>query len=475
MVLQWMTNIASGAMNEAADDLVFKMLKDKYTDNLLSVLSVAKRMSFFNIMELLMRATQGTALERPLGTHLHLSPWELLLLNPVHLYRLPVEDYLTIDTSVTIGPESENPLKLQIPVFIAGMSYGSALSRDAKVALARAATEMGTATNTGEAGLLTAEREAATRLIGQYNRGGYLNTPDKYTQLDAVEIQLGQGAQGSSPQRTAARFIDEEMRQVFEVGEGEDVVLHSRVPGIDGPADLRRVAGQLRRDTKVPIGVKMAASNFIEKELAIALDAGVDFVTVDGAEGASHATSPTSEDDLGLPTIYAIARARRFLESRGARGRVSLLAGGGLFTPGQFLKALALGADAVYIGTAAVMAMVAQQLVKASPREPSLQLVLHSGRLHEKFDVELAVKSLVNFLKASVDEMKNVMYSLGHAAVSELGPDDLCCVDPWLARALGVSYAGVAPEEQDAFFAGMQAGTGIGIGTGAHEAAIPGH
>lgn len=101
-----------------------------------------------------MRATQGQALERPLGTHLHLSPWEMLLLNPVHLYRFPVEDQTTIDTSVTTVPRASKPLKLQIPVYITGMSYGSALSKDAKVALAQAATEMGTAINTGEAGLL---------------------------------------------------------------------------------------------------------------------------------------------------------------------------------------------------------------------------------------------------------------------------------------------------------------------------------
>src|SRR5690606_12835665 len=124
-------------------------------------------------------------------------PWEQLLLNPVHLVRMPTDDSVKVDMSVTIGRRAKKPLKIQIPIMIAAMSYGGALSKRAKIALAKAASAVGTATNTGEAGLLEEEREAANLLIGQYNRGGWMNTPDKYTRLDAIEIQLGQGAQGS--------------------------------------------------------------------------------------------------------------------------------------------------------------------------------------------------------------------------------------------------------------------------------------
>jgi glutamate synthase domain-containing protein 2 len=452
MVWEWMNKLVRGVGNEGADDMVFKMMKDKYTDNMLMVLSVMKRTSFFNAMEIWMRATQGQALERPLGTHLRLSPWELLALNPVHLCRFPVEDGKKIDTGVTIGPLAEKPLELKIPVYITGMSYGSALSKAAKVALAKAASKMGTATNTGEAGLLPAEREAADKLIGQFNRGGYLNTPDKYKQLDAVEIQLGQGAQGASPQRTQAKFIDEEMREVFGLEKGQDAVLHTRIPGVNSVQDFRKLVKALKEETGVPVGVKIAASHYLEDELDIAVHAGVDFVTVDGGEGATHAASPTAEDHLGLPTIYAIARARRYLNGEGQKGRVSLLAGGGLFTPGHFLKALALGADAVYIGTTAVMAIVSQQMVKVAPTEPPTQLVLHAGRFREKFDADLGAKSLVNFLKVSMDEITAVMYALGKPAIAQLDTDDLCCLDPWVARALHLAYGGVAPSEQEGYY-----------------------
>lgn len=450
--MPWLTHLMRGVVDETADELLLKMLKDKYTDNLLAVLSVLTRVGFFPGLELWMRAVQGTGLERPLGTNLHLSPWEDVLLNPVHLYRLPVEDKVPIDTAVTVGPRAARPLHLKIPVYITGMSYGSALSADAKVALAKAASIMGTATNTGEAGLLPEEREAADKLIGQYNRGGYLNTPDKYKQLDAIEIQLGQGAQGASPQQTQAKFVDEKMQEVFGLRVNEPSVLHSRLPGVNRPEDFAGVAHQLKEETGVPVGVKLAATHYLEQELGIILDAGVDFVTVDGAEGGTHGSSPTLLDDLGLPTIYAVARARRFLDRHPRGGDVSLLAGGGLFTPGHFLKALALGADAVYIGTAAVLALVAQQVNQVTPTEPPTQLILNAGALKDRFDVDLGTASLVNFLSVAMEEVKAVMYAVGKPAVSQLGPDDLVCLDPWLARALQLPYAGVSAAEQEAFY-----------------------
>ncbi len=453
-----------GVTNEASDDFLYKTMKDKYTDNLLGLLSIVKRTSFFNAMELWMRATQGQAIERPLGTHLHLSPWEMLLLNPVHLFKFPVDDLVKIDTGVTIGPMSPRPLELQIPVYITGMSYGSSLSKNAKVALAMAASAMGTATNTGESGLLPEERAAATKLIGQYDRGGFLNQPEKYRQLDAIEIQLGQGAQGSSPQRTQAKFVDAEMRQVFGLKKGQDIVLHSRLPGVNSVGEFRGLVRKLKNDTGVPVGVKIAASHYLELELAEILKAGVDFITLDGAEGATHASSPTSEDDLGLPSIYAIARARRFIDGNGYKGKVSLLAGGGLFTPGRFTKALALGADAVYIGTAAILALMSEQVTKVTPNEPPTQLILHSGRMKDQFDPELGAKNLVNFLKVGMKEMTTLMYSLGKDAFSQLDRTDLCCLDPMLARALNVPYAGVAGYEQENFYRDTDMGRGRGIG-----------
>jgi glutamate synthase domain-containing protein 2 len=458
VVIKWAGDLLRGVMDETADDIMSKMMQDRYTDNLLTGLSIAKKCGFQNLMEIEMRAAQGATLERPLGSSLRMSPWETLMFSPVHLHRFPVESMEQINMGVTIGPQAKRPLKLDIPIFIAGMSYGSALSVTAKVALARAASALGTATNTGEAGLLPEERSEAMKLIGQYNRGGYLNQPDKYKQLNAIEIQLGQGAQANAPQRTQVKFIDDKMRTVFNLKKGQDAVLNARIPGINTAEDFINTVRRLKQEVDVPVGMKLAATHHLEKELDVAAEAGVDFISVDGAEGGTHGSTPTLQDDVGLPTIYGIARARRHLKRLGLIGKVSLLAGGGLITPGQFLKALALGADAVYIGTVAILALVAQQITKVTPGEAPMQMVLHTGRYKDKFDIDLGTQNLVNFLVLSVEEMTSVMLVLGHTALDHLTTADMACTDPFLAQALGVQYAGIAPMEQGNYYEGLFAG-----------------
>lgn len=240
---------------------------------------------------------------------------------------------------------------------IAGMSFGGALSKKAKIALAKGASMAGTATNTGESGLMEEEREAASLLIGQYNRGGWLNTPDKYCRLDAIEIQLGQGAQGSTSQRTVASKIGQEYREVYGLAKGEDALVHTRLPGVNSLEKFIELVRKLKGETEIPIGLKIAATHYLEQELQIALEAGVDFITIDGAEAGTHAATPILEDDLGLHTLYAVSRASKYL-SKKSDGNVSLIAAGGLANPGQYLKAMALGADAVYIGTAAITALL---------------------------------------------------------------------------------------------------------------------
>jgi glutamate synthase domain-containing protein 2 len=313
---------------------------------------------------------------------------------------------------------------------------------------------VGTATNTGESGLLEEERQAAKILIGQYNRGGWLNDPAQYKRLDAIEIQLGQGAQGSSPQRTKAENIGQEYQEVFRLADGEDAVIHSRLPGVDTQEQFIALVRQLREETGVPVGLKIAATHYLERELEVALKAGVDFVTVDGAEGGTHAAAPILEDDLGLPTMFAVRRAAKYLASKGA-GDVSLIATGGLVTPGHFLKAMALGADAVYTGTAALIAMIGDQMTHAVPFETPVEMVVYSGKMTDKLDIDRSVTNLTNFLNACVREMELVAYSAGKTRFSEFTTADLCTLDPFLSRALGVELGYISSEEQQAYFAGL--------------------
>ncbi|REJ32424.1 MAG: FMN-binding glutamate synthase family protein, partial [Bacillota bacterium] len=169
---------------------------------------------------------------------------------------------------------------------------------------------------------------------------------------------------------------------------------------------------------------------------------------VDGAEGATHGGPPILQDDLGLPTLHALARTVRYLEQAGAKDDVSIIASGGLVTPGHFLKALALGADAVYIGTIALLATLHTQMLKAAPVEPAVQVALYTGRYSEDFDVDQGAQSLANFLRSCVREMELAVYALGKTAFRQLERSDLCSVDPEIARMCGIDYAAFPPDRQ---------------------------
>lgn len=449
---KWLGNLTRSLMNELADKAVERMARDQYTENLFELVPVTRKVGAVNLMETVMRANLGMPPGRPLGSFRRFSPWEQFLFNPVHLHRFPTPEDVPVDTAVTIGKRAKKPLTISIPIMIAAMSFGGALSKSAKIALAKGATLIGTATNTGEAGLLKEEREAAGLLIGQYNRGGWLNTPEKYRQLDAIEIQLGQGAQGSTPQRTAAKNIGPDFREAFGLPEGRPAQIRSRLPGVNTKEEFVSLVRRLREETGVPVGLKIAATHFLEQEIRIGLEAGIDFITVDGAEGGTHAAAPTLEDDLGLPTLFAVTRAAKYLWKQKATGKVSLIATGGLTTPGDCLKAMALGADAVYLGTVAVMAMVGDQMAKTMPFEPPTSLVVYNAKATDKLDVERSARNLFRFLNAMVREMELVCISLGKTSLQDVTRSDLCTLDPFLARATGVDLAYVAHEEQPSYF-----------------------
>jgi glutamate synthase domain-containing protein 2 len=400
--MKFIDNYIRSLLNEYVDKGFTRLIRDQYTENLFEMVPVSKKVGVINLIELAMRAGTGNPPARPLGSHLQMSPWDKLLFNPVHLYRFPTQENVPIATAVTIGPKALRPLTVAIPILIGGMSFGGALSKSTKIALAKGAAMAGTASNSGEAGLLEEERQAASLLIGQYNRGGWLNRPDKYKKLDAIEIQLGQGAQGSAPQRTSGKNIGPDFREVFQIQPGQDALIKSRLLGINTKEDFISLVKSLRNDAGVPVGLKLAATHHLEEELRIALEAGVDFVAVDGAEGGTHAAAPVLEDDLGLPCLYAVSRTAQFFKDQGVFGEVSIIASGGLITPGQILKAMALGADCVYIGTAAVMALVGDQMAGSLPFEPPVSLVVYNAKMTDKLDINKGAQNLFRFLNATV-------------------------------------------------------------------------
>lgn len=423
-----------------SDDLAEKLLTDSYTENLWEMYATIKKVTPQLLVETSLRAETGTPLSRPFGSPHHFSEWDKLLFNPVHLMELPTPTEEEVETETIIGPEAKKPLKLGIPIIISGMSYGGALSKACKIALAKASTLAKTATNSGEAPLIKEEREAADKFILQYNRGAWATDINDLREADMIEIQLGQGAQAGAPMRTPASKIDSEMREIFKLEEGEDAIIHSRLPGVNSSDDFITLVNELHSNLDVPVGIKIAATNYLEEELEIAVKAGVDFVTIDGASGGTHGGPAILQDDMGLPTLPALVRTVEYMEKKGIREKVSILIGGGLLTPGHFLKALALGADAVYIGTIAILAFVHTEGLKATPWEPPTSLVLYTGNLKEDLDIDKAARNLLNFLNSSIEEMKLAVKAMGKDNFISLNRKDLCSVDRELAERIGIDW-----------------------------------
>ncbi|HYG60616.1 MAG TPA: FMN-binding glutamate synthase family protein [Symbiobacteriaceae bacterium] len=390
------------------------------------------------LLETFLRAERGKTISRPLYTtkqHLHFDD---LMFIPAQLAKLPTGENDRIDLTTVIGPKAARPLKLDLPVYITGMAFGLSLSDRCKIALAKGSAEVGTATNSGEGGFYEPERKHARHYILQYTRGGWPWDPAALRQADAIEIQAGQGAQAGSPQSTPAWKLTDEERKAMGLPKHQDAVIHSRFPGVEKPADFQGLVERIRSMVDgVPVGIKIAAGHNLEADLQVALEAGVDFVTVDGAQAASHAAAPILLDDFGIPSVIALCRAARVLNGTG----VSLVVSGGFMTPGEILKALALGADAVAVGSAPLLAAVHAQWLKVAPLEPPTTLVLHDGKHRDKFDIEEGARDVGNWFKAVTDELVTGVRCVGKQSVHEVSAEDLCALSPDLAAVTGVPLA----------------------------------
>lgn len=429
-------------LNPMMDDALVKMMSVDYPDNPLVMFSIADKLTPYALIEAGMRAELGTELKRPIGSPLVLSPWEKILLNPKQLFKLPTPDINQVDTKTVIGKNAKRPLQLDIPIMITGMSLGGSLSYRMKTALAKGSAMAGTSTNTGESTVTDEERDNAKFLIGQYNRGGWLTSKEQLKRLDAIEIQFGQGAFGGGVQSTMKnRDIGDRLKEAWHVEGDEDATIYSRFPNINSTKDIIHMINELKGQYDVPVGVKIAGTDYIENELEVIAQTNADYIVIDGSEGGTAVAPPTLEDNVGLPTLHSLVRAADWLSEHGLSDQFSLIIAGGLKTPGHFLKALALGADAVYIGSIALMAALQTQMAKALPQDPPPQVALYTGRLNQKLDVDLAAQHLFNFLNSCIAEMKLAVQAISKDAMKALDKTDLVSVDKDLAEFINIRYA----------------------------------
>ncbi len=431
--------LTRGTLNRLHDRAMKKIMENPYDKNLYALISSASRIGIQNIVETNLRATEGKVIARPMGTPKKMPGFDDLMFSIAQLDTMPTPFEISTDTRVTIGKKAEKPFVIDMPIMIAPMAYGEALSLEAKVALAKGATMAGIASNTGEGPFLPEERKAARYLIYQYHRGDWNKTPEIMSQCDGIEIQLGQGAIGGVGHVLDAKNIDRELRKAFNYPKNKDAVAHSRQPEVQRPEKLAGLVEKLRTIGQgTPIGVKMAAGKQLEADLDWVCDAGVDFISLEGAEAATKGSAPILQDDFGVPLIFAIKRAADWLQKHGYRERVSLIAAGRIRTPADMLKACAMGADACYIGAIALFAISHTQVLKALPFEPPTQIIWYKARYSKKFNPNEGAKTLHKFLLSCKGEIDEAIKGLGKFSLKEVGREDLMALTDLISTGCGI-------------------------------------
>jgi glutamate synthase domain-containing protein 2/nitrite reductase/ring-hydroxylating ferredoxin subunit len=354
-----------------------------------------------------------------------------LLFRPAQIDRLPTQGEEPVDTSVVLGARAARPLRLDIPVFVSHMSYG-ALSAEAKEALARGASAAGTAIASGEGGAHPRERDNAEHYIFEMASGYFGWTEANIRAADAIEIKMGQGAKPGLGGTLLGAKVTAEIAEVRGVAPGTDVHSPAHFRDINSPADLARRIDEIRSITGgAPIGVKFAAGD-VEADLAAAVEAGADWITVDGLGGGTGAAPVHVKDNVGIPSMFALIRARRWLEDHGVRD-VQIIATGGFRTADEMAKALALGADAVALATASLMAIGCQQYRACHRGTCPVGIATQDRTLRDRLDVATSAARLDAFLRGATAMIVDYARVCGHTAVGQFSRSDLVTLDRGIA------------------------------------------
>ncbi len=361
---------------------------------------------------------------------------ELVFL-PAQLSKRPVDYYREkISSKTIIGKNSKKPIELETPIIIGAMSFG-ALSKEAKIALAKASKMAGTIANTGEGGMLSEEREFAKFLTIQYSTGRFGITEEILKKADAIEIKIGQGAKPGMGGLLTKEKLTEEIIKVRNVEEGKDVHSPPYHPDIKNKEDLKNKIEWLRGLTGgVPIILKLAAG-YVEDDVKLAVEANPDIIAIDGMEGGTGAAPEAVLNEVGIPTLFALAKARKILDELAAKQELWI--GGGLTKGSDFAKALALGADAVFCGTAFLVAMGCTYCRLCYLGRCNFGLTTQDPELRKRLNIEEASKKVANYIKNCTEEIKMITGACGKNNIHDLNEEDLRSLSLTVSKITGIS------------------------------------
>lgn len=370
-----------------------------------------------------------------------LPDWDDIQLLTAQLHKAPLLDDDPVGTDVVIGPNAQKPLRLKIPLFVSDMSFG-ALSEPAKVALAMGAEMAGTGICSGEGGMLPEEQEANSRYFYELASGRFGFEWEKLNKVQAFHFKGGQGAKTGTGGHLPGHKVQGKIAEVRGLDEGQDAISPPRFPEWTKPEEIRSFADEVRNRTGgIPIGYKLSAQH-IEKDIDAALEVGVDYVILDGRGGGTGAAPIIFRDNISVPTIPALARARRHLDTLG-RQDISLVITGGLRKPADFIKALAMGADAIAVSNAAMQAIGCIAMRACHTNNCPVGIASQRPELASRVIVESSAKQLANFFEASVELMQVMARACGHDHLSKFNANDLTTWKRDMADLSGVAFGGV--------------------------------
>lgn len=368
-------------------------------------------------------AKTGAPVIAPMKTQLPIISWDDILILGAQLNPFPLNEHDEVKTQTTIGKKARKPMVIESPVYVTHMSFG-ALSKELKISLARGAAANKTAMCSGEGGIIPEEMQESYKYIFEYVPNKYSVTDENLKNSDAIEIKIGQGTKPGMGGHLPAEKVTEEISKVRNKPLGHDIISPSKFEEVNSKEDLKEMVDMLReRSDGRPIGIKIAAGH-IEKDLDFIAYANPDFITIDGRGGATGASPKLLKDATTIPTLFALHRARKYLDKNNLD--IDLVITGGLRVASDFAKAIAMGADVVAIGSAAMMAAACQQYRICGSGKCPVGCATQDEELRKRLDVDKSAKRVFNYLHASLEDLKSFARITGHEDIHDLSISDLC-------------------------------------------------
>ncbi|MDC0565021.1 glutamate synthase-related protein, partial [Amylibacter sp.] len=370
-----------------------------------------------------------------------LPHWDDIQILPAQMARKPLQDDIRVETKVVIGPKAIKPLKLDIPLFVSDMSYG-ALSEEAKIALARGAELAGTGICSGEGGMLPEEQNENSKYFYELASAQFGWKPELVEKVQAFHFKGGQGAKTGTGGHLPGEKVQGKIAQVRGLVEGQDAISPASFVDLNTPADFKRVADEVReRSGGIPIGFKLSA-NHIEDDIDFALEASADYIILDGRGGGTGAAPLIFRDHISVPTIPALARARKHLNNR-VGNDVTLIITGGLRVAEDFSKAMALGADAIAVSNSAMQAVGCIAARMCNSNNCPVGVATQKPELRKMLDVQIGSEKLARYFEASVELMQVLARACGHKNLSDFNYNDITTWKREMAELSGIKFAGV--------------------------------